>query len=159
PLMSLVFCLPFSSTSHLPRSLSSSGLKPSFLGIATVWQYWQFLAGKPPAFACDSIWGVAPPGAAAGSRISAPRATATAATGQRLESVMGDLPQGVGGWRLCSRVTRSAISLGCIVGHGTCFPATVGVTTAWFHSAATTAAEESRPLARVRSLAGLPRSP
>src|SRR5262249_61026509 len=69
------------------------------------------------------------------------------------------LPQGVRGWRLCSRVTRSAISLGCIVGHAPFFPATVGVTTAWFHSAATTAAEESRPLARVRSLAGLPRSP
>ena len=29
-------------SSHLPRSLSSSGVNPSFLGTATVWQYWQF---------------------------------------------------------------------------------------------------------------------
>src|SRR5215470_4359240 len=90
--MSLAFCLSFSLSSHLPRSLSSSGLKPSFLGIATVWQYWQFLAGMPAAFACDSIWGVASAGTATSSDIKAPETTDTAATVTRLESVMGRPP-------------------------------------------------------------------
>src|SRR5262249_29326196 len=90
--MSLAFCLSFSLSSHLPRSLSSSGLKPSFFGMATVWQYWQFLAGMPAAFACDSIWGVAHTGAAASSESTAPDITDTAATITRLESVMGRPP-------------------------------------------------------------------
>src|SRR5215468_864842 len=70
--MSLAFCLSFSVISHLPRSLSSSGVKPSFLGIATA-------------------------GIAKSSEIKAPETTDTAATVTRLESVMGR-PPSRGAW-------------------------------------------------------------
>src|SRR5215472_14235548 len=53
----LVFCM--SVMRNLPRSFSSSGLKVSFFGIATVWQYWQFVAGSPAFLAAASICGVA----------------------------------------------------------------------------------------------------
>src|SRR5215831_5007009 len=81
--MSLALVLSFSVISHLPRSLSSSSLKVSFFGTATVWQYWQFLAGNPASFACLSMGGVA----WAGSVIPHSRVTAVIPTS--LDLVIG----------------------------------------------------------------------
>src|SRR5580765_7756128 len=57
PVLALRSCMSFRM--NLPRSLRVSGLKVSFFGIASEWQYWQFLAGMPAFFASVSICGVA----------------------------------------------------------------------------------------------------
>ena len=54
---------------------------------------------------------------------------------------------------------RSAISRDVKTGQSRFCPATVGVTSAWFHRAASAAAGESSPFTFAKSLAGLPRSP
>src|SRR5262245_57149702 len=48
-----------SESRNFPRSFRFSGLNVSFFGRVSVWQYWQFFAGMPAAFALVNESGVA----------------------------------------------------------------------------------------------------